>query len=82
MPRKITINNFFINDINPPKNYKGPKIFANFNKANTSAEYAGEYPYVITKEVVISGLTIESGKPLIISENKHMFRDVKITTAK
>lgn len=80
MPRKITINNFFINDINPPKNYKGPKIFANFNKANTSAEYAGEYPYMITKEVVISGLTIESGKPLIISENKHMFRNVKITT--
>jgi hypothetical protein len=79
MPRKITMSNFFINDINPPKNYKGPKIFANFNKANTGAEYVEKYPYVTTKEVVISGLTIESGKSLIVSENKHMFRNVRIT---
>ncbi len=78
MPEKITIDGLFIND-NPPDNYEGPKIFAPFNREFTSAEYVEQFPYVITKEVVIKNLTVKSGKPLIVSNNPYMFRNVKIT---
>ena len=79
MPRKITIDGLVINDINPPNNYQGPKIFASFNSAFTNEEYVEQFPYVITKEIEISNLTIKSGKPLVISSNPFMFRNVKIT---
>ena len=79
MPRKITIDGLVINDGNPPENYQGPKIFAPFNRSYTSEAFVEEYPYVITEEVEISNLTIKSGKPLIVSANPYMFRNVKIT---
>jgi len=79
MPRKITIDGLVIHDINPTNNYQGPKIFANFNPAFTSEEFVERYPYVITEEVEIRNLTIKSGKPLIISDNPFMFRNVRVT---
>ena len=79
MPEKITIDGLVINDNNPPDDYQGPKIFSNFNPAFTSEEYVEKYPYVITNEVIIENLTIKSGKPLIVSANPFMFRNVKIT---
>ena len=79
MPRKITIEGLVIHDNNPPENYQGPKIFANFNRNYTSEAFIEQYPYIITEEVVISNLTIKSGKPLIISTNPFMFRNVGIT---
>ena len=79
MPRKITIDGLVIDDRNSPDNYQGPKLFASFNNAFTSEEYVEQYPYVITEEVEISNLTIKSGKPLIVSNNPFMFRNVKIT---
>lgn len=80
MPRKITIDGLVINDLNTPDSYLGAKIFAPFNKANTSDKYVEKYPYIITQEVQIKNLTIKSGKPYIISNNQFMFRNVKITT--
>ena len=79
MPRKITIDGLVINDNNPPDDYPGPKIFAPFNRAFTSEAYVEQYPYVITEEVVISNLTVKSGKPLIVSNNPYMFRNVRVT---
>jgi hypothetical protein len=79
MPKKITIDGLFINDGNPVDNYKGPKLFSPFNNKYTGKAYAEKYPYVITKEVCINNLTINSGKPWIISDNPYMFRNVKIT---
>jgi hypothetical protein len=79
MPRRIMIDGLVINDSNPPDNYRGPKIFANFNSAYTSEEYKEKYPYAITEEIEIKNLTIKSGKPYIISDNPFMFRNVKIT---
>ncbi len=79
MPRKITIDGLIIHDNNPPDNYQGPKIFADFNRAFTNADYVEQFPYVITEEVVISNLTVKSGKPLIVSNNPYMFRNVKVT---
>jgi hypothetical protein len=79
MPRKITIDGLVIHDVNPPNNYRGPKIFANFNGAYTSEEFVEKFPCVITEEVEIKNLTIISGKPYHISNNPFMFRNVKIT---
>jgi len=79
MPRKITIQGLVINDANPPNNYQGPKIFGNFNRAYTSEEFQEKYPYVLPEEVVIENLTVKSGKPLIVSTNPFMFRNVKMT---
>jgi len=79
MPEKITIDGLLINDGNPPENYQGPKIFATFNNAYTSEAFVEKYPYIIAKEVEIKNLTIKSGKPLIVSNNKFMFRNVKVT---
>ena len=79
MPRKITIDGLIINDSNVPDRYKGPKIFAAFNSAYKDESFKEQYPYVITEEVDIKNLTIKSGKPLIISSNPFMFRNVKVT---
>ena len=79
MPRKVTIDGLVINDGNPPDDYPGPKIFANFNRAFTSEAYVEKYPYVITEEVEIKNMTIKSGKPYLVSNNQFMFRNVRIT---
>ena len=79
MPEKIIIAGLVINDTNTPDDYEGPKIFAPFNPAFTSEHYIEKYPYIITNEVIIENLTIKSGKPLIVSANPYMFRNVTIT---
>ena len=63
---------------NPPSNYRGPKLFADFNRAHTSEKYVEKFPYVITEQVDIKNLTIQSGLPYHISTNPFMFRNVKV----
>ncbi|MDH6533831.1 hypothetical protein D0T51_02375 [Parabacteroides sp. 52] len=79
MPEKITVDGLFINDIHPVDNYQGPKLFAPFNRNKTDETYEEKYPYVITREVEIKNMTIQSGKSYIVSRNPFLFRDVRIT---
>jgi hypothetical protein len=79
MPRRITIEGLVIDDRKHRDNYPGPKIFANFNNAYTSESFVEKYPYMITEEVGIEKLTVKSGKPIIVSTNPFMFRNVKVT---
>ncbi len=79
MPRRIVFDGLKIDDANHPKDYDGPAIFVDFNKANTSSAYVEKYPYQITKEVVLKNVTTASGKPVRLSPNAFMFRDVKVT---
>jgi hypothetical protein len=78
MPEKIIIENLHIDDSKHPENYEGPAIFGNFNPAMTSDSYTEKFPYVITREVVLKNVTTQSGKPLRISDNPYMFRNVKV----
>jgi hypothetical protein len=78
MPERITIDGLHIKDGNAPDNYAGPSIFSNFNPKNTSADYVEKFPYVICKEVSVRGLRTDSGKPLRLSDNPYMFREVKV----
>lgn len=80
MPERIVIENLKIDDSNHPENYRGPAIFANFNPQMTDESYKEEFPYVITREVILKNVTTASGKPLRISDNTFMFRNVKIKT--
>jgi hypothetical protein len=78
MPESITIENLHIEDSNPPEDYPGPALFADFNKKMTDASYQETFPYVLTKEVILKHVTTASGKALRLSDNPFMFRDVKV----
>jgi hypothetical protein len=78
MPERITIENLHIDDSSHPENYQGPAIFGNFNPTMTNESYVEEFPYVITREVILKNVTTASGKELRVSNNPFMFRDVKI----
>jgi hypothetical protein len=78
MPETITIENLYIDDSNHSKNYSGPTIFSNFNKHFKTNDYIEKFPYVKTKEVILKNVTTASGKPLRLSDNKFMFKDVKV----
>lgn len=80
MPERIVIENLKIEDSNHPENYQGPAIFANFNPQMKDDSYKESFPYVITKEVVLKNVTTASGKPLRLSDNPYMFRNVKVVT--
>ena len=80
MPERIIIENLKIDDSNHPDNYQGPAIFANINPEMTGDTYKEKFPYVITKEVRLKNVTTASGKPLRVSDNSFMFRNVKVVT--
>jgi hypothetical protein len=65
-----------------PEDYQGPAIFANFNSQMTDETYIEAFPYIITKEVFLKNVTTASGKPLRLSDNLFMFRDVKVEEKK
>lgn len=81
MPKNITIDGLRIDDSNHPDPYQGPAIFANFNHENSSDAYIEKYPFVKTTRVTLKNVTTASGKPLRVSDNTHMFKDVKIRYA-
>lgn len=78
MPERILIDGLHIDDSNHPKGYEGPAIFADFNPSNTDDSYTEEFPYTLTREVVLTNITTASGKPLRLSGNEFMFKDVKV----
>lgn len=78
MPERITIENLQIDDSNHPAGYQGPAIFRDFNAKNTDESYQEQYPYVITREVILQNVTTASGKKLRLSDNPHMFKGIKV----
>ncbi len=80
MPELITIENLRIDDSKHPEDYQGPAIFANFNPQMTDDSYREKFPSVKTREVILRNVTTVSGKPLRISDNSFMFKDVKVKT--
>jgi hypothetical protein len=80
MPQQITIENLRIDDSKLPVDYKGPAIFADFNPKMTSDSYVEKFPYVRTREVILTNVTIASGKTLRLSDNQFMFKNVKVNS--
>jgi hypothetical protein len=80
MPERITIDGLRIDDSKHPDEYNGPAIFANFNPDLKEGSYQQKFPYVTTREVVLRNVDIASGKPLRVSDNGFMFKDVRVKT--
>jgi len=80
LPERITIESLRIDDSKHPDGYRGPAIFANFNPAMTDESYEEKFPYVRTSKVILRGVTTASGKPLRLSDNPFLFKDVRIDT--
>ena len=78
MPARITIDGLRIEDTDHPAQYAGAAIFSNFNRERTDDTHMEKYPYILTKEVILENITTSSGKPLKISDNLFMFKDVTI----
>lgn len=76
MPERITIEKLRIDDANPPAAYDGPAILGNFNPGYKDASFTEKFPYMKTLEVTVTDVTTASGKPLRLSDNPVMFRDV------
>ena len=77
MPERITIENVKIDDSNHPTNYDGPAIFSDFNPKMNDNTYKEQFPYVVTKEVILKNVTTSSGKPLRLSNNTFMLGQPK-----
>jgi hypothetical protein len=80
MPERITVDTLHIDDGNHPADYQGPAIFANFNPGWKDDSYVQKYPYAKPREVILKNVTIASGKPLRLSDNLFMFKDVKVVS--
>jgi hypothetical protein len=44
----------------------------------TDESYVEEFPHIFTLEVILKNVTTTSGKPLRVSSNMFMFRDVEV----
>jgi hypothetical protein len=44
----------------------------------TNDSYAERFPYMRTNEIILRNVTIASGKPLRLSDNSFMFKNVKV----
>jgi hypothetical protein len=78
MPDRIAIEGLHIDDSNHPAEYNGPAIFANFNPDMKNDSYVARFPYVRTNEIILKKVTLASGKPLRLSDNSFMFKNVKV----
>ena len=78
MPKRIAIDTLRIDDTNHPVNYRGPAIFSDFNVKFKDDSYKEKYSNIKTEKVVLKNVTTASGKPLRLSDNPFMFRDVEV----
>ncbi|MGQ9662626.1 MAG: hypothetical protein ACUVWX_09865 [Kiritimatiellia bacterium] len=78
MPERIVIVGLRIEDTNHSEKYKGPNIFADFNPRLKDESYRQPFPYTVTREVILKDVTTASGKPLRLSDNAFMFKNVVV----
>lgn len=78
MPKRIVVDGLRIEDGGARAGYGGPFVFGEFNRHNRGPGYVETYPYRVTEEVVLRNVTTASGKPLRVSPNRWMFRDVTV----
>ena len=78
MPETITIDKLLIDDKDHPETYDGPAILGNFNPGYKDASYVEKVPYTKTKKIIVKDVSVASGKPLRLSNNLVMFREVEV----
>ncbi|WCC44468.1 hypothetical protein PJW08_12360 [Tenacibaculum finnmarkense] len=78
MPKRITLENLYIDDSNYQKNDQNINVFSDFNPKTSNYLFEEKFHYIRTKKVFLKNVTTASGKSLKISNNKTMFKKVKI----
>ena len=78
MPERIILDGLHVDDSKAPPDYQGLAIFANFNPKFKAGSKPQPYPYTPTREIVMKNVTTASGKPLRVSDNAPMFKDVVV----
>lgn len=84
MPERVVIDGLHIRDSDHAIDYKGICLLGDITPENTSAAYDARiakdgYPYQVTKQIELSRLTTDSGKPWRLSLNTYMYRDTVVT---
>jgi len=78
LPETITIDGLKIEDKEHPGNYQGPFVLGDFNPGYKDASYVEKVPVAKPRKITAKGVTAASGKPLGLSPNPVMFRDVQV----
>ncbi|MGB5942933.1 MAG: hypothetical protein WBG71_08635 [Leeuwenhoekiella sp.] len=78
MPESILIENLLIDEINLDGNDYQPVVFADFNSKMASNAYTEHFPYIKTKYLILKNLKYNSNKPVKISDNAFMFKNIEI----
>ncbi len=76
LPRRVVIDGFHFTG------KQAPVVFSNINPRLKNASYKMAHPQVITEQVAYRNVKADSGKALRLSDNKFMFRDVKVHEGK
>lgn len=79
MPERITIDNLVIDDAHHPADDPGPVVLADVNPERRDDTYVEEFPYELTREVVLRNVTTTSGRELRLSDNPTLFAGVRVT---
>jgi hypothetical protein len=80
MPREITIDGLVIDDRNHPKTYQGPFLFSDPDGKEPDTA-PRSFPYRLTEQVTIRGLTTTSGRKFQISPDAAFNRRVRVIEA-
>lgn len=76
MPERITIDRLHIDDSSVPADRQGAVVLADFNPRWRDDTYVPDHPQVVTREVVLNDVTTASGRPVRLSDNAFLFKDV------
>lgn len=78
LPETITIEGLKIEDKEHPADYQGPFVLGNFNPGYKDASYIEKFPVAKPLRITAKDVTAASGKPLGLSPNPVMFREVQV----
>lgn len=76
LPQKVIIDKLIIEDAGQGKSYKGPVIFGNINSRMKNETYKQAHAQVLPKLIAHRDIEAASGKPVRVSTNAFMFKDV------
>ena len=80
MPERITIEDLEIDDSHHPADDPGPVVLADFNPERRDDSYVEQYPYVLTKQIVLRNVTTATGREVGLTDNPYMFREVVVSS--
>jgi hypothetical protein len=82
LPQEVVIDELAIEDAKRGNSYKGPVVFGDFNSRMKDKSYKAPHSQVLPKLIAHRGVKTASGKPVRISTNSFMFKEVILVEGK